>query len=217
MTFYGSDLSLEEADRVGMLIDEEHRVAEAELFSTKWFDYRRMHPVVATYRFAHDYSQAALRFYTKTCSAEPPRSLLVTDDVFEHRAVTSFWLARQCADRVGCPYTYMLDYAAERFFDRHFSSYPQPNQLYGEEFELDLADRWRVWNDLGVRYSRDPETVGTPEHQAWVIERIARYRVKAGVLARMLNEGVLTPEVIERHFGETELKHARRQLDFLNR
>jgi hypothetical protein len=120
--------------------------------------------------------------------------------------MTSMWLARQAADQLGVPYPFVLDFAGRRAHDRLFRRFPRPNQLYGEEFELDVRDAWQATRERSIQYSTAdrfkhsaPSSDLKREHaQAVVCQILARQRPQwPGLLGRMFNEGVLHPDSIE--------------------
>src|SRR6185369_17957189 len=60
--FVGHDLSAKMCELRGMKIDPAHREGEADLMRSRWFDYIRMHPVHATYLYAHHYKEQTRKF-----------------------------------------------------------------------------------------------------------------------------------------------------------
>ena len=127
------------------------------------------------------------------------------------------WLARRAADKIGAPYEFVMQFAQERALARLFQHFPRPNQLYGEEYEIDLAMAWFESKQRMLRYSRMPKFHVT----AWRGSRIQKMHVEfvaeqikqrpsphTNLLARMLHEGVIPPGVATEHFEEEQVKKA---------
>lgn len=136
---FGTGMTTETYDRAALdMVNPRLLKIEKELYGKKWFDYRFMHPVEATYLFAHYYTQAHKSFMSKRIGAE--RAAFVrgfrskSGDIFDGKAATYqvFWRGRQEADKLGMPYDYFCDLgmrAADKAKWRHS---PRPNQMYGE-------------------------------------------------------------------------------------
>jgi len=214
--FIGHDLSRAELELRGMRIDPVHREGEADLMRSRWFDYADMHPVAATYLFAHLYNEQTRRFYA-ACIDERTAADQVgftPEDIFYSRDLTAMWLARRCADKNGWPYDFVLEVAQKRFIDKLFHRFPRPNQLYSEEFELDLQDEWRARLARQLVYSRAPRfkamnftgQVVQARHANFVIEQIkSRVRPHTGLLGRMLHEDVLSVTMAATRFKPDEV------------
>jgi hypothetical protein len=200
----GSDKTSAEYDAIGMAISETHRSVEASLFASKWIEYKLWHPVRATYYFAECYRRQTTRWMERN------RDLLTAEDcvaftpsdIFKSEDMTSMWLARQSADQHGMTYPFVMEQAMTRFVERAFHRFPRPNQLYGEEFEMDTRDAWQEQLTRSLQYSRDPQTIQDPEHEGFVVQQIlARQAGHANLLGRMFKEGVLRPKRMVKHFG----------------
>ena len=205
--FFGDHFQLQELEVIGMHVDPAHRTDTPQLLSTRWFDYRGMHPVTATYLYAALYKEQVRIFaetYVDIGTADEAKAF-TPDDIFRSRDMTCMWLARCSADRAGVPYTTALSFAQTRAHDRTFQRFPRPNQLYGEEFELDLADYWKTLCAGSLQYSRSPRfDLSTQEaasahpdvvaHARQVVEQVqSRPAPHTGLLARMFREGRLNP------------------------
>jgi len=218
--YYGHDHDARTCDALGLKIDPTHREGEADLVHSRWFDYGRLHPVKATYLFAHHYKEQTRKFYETYIdirTAEDARAFS-PDDVFYSRELTSMWLARREADRLGLPYDFVMETAQRRFIDKLFHRFPRPNQLYSEEFVLDLNDAWRERLNTSLQWARDPYfreqnwrgDLLQARHAMFVIEQIQRRPAPhAGLLARMFKERVLAPAMVASRFSEGEVERAR--------
>lgn len=210
--FYGDNFTKEEHELRIMRIDPTFREGEADLFRSRWFDYAGMHPVRATYLYAHLYKEQT-RIFRETCidieTADQGRAF-VPDDIFMSRDMTAMWLARRACDALGCPYDFALRFGQARAINRMMTVMLRPNQLYGEEFEIDLAVAWKESLAITLRYSRQ-ETFKAKNyaghllqrrHVASVIEQIKKRHHSShnNLLGRMLSEGVLDEKLAENHF-----------------
>ena len=124
---------------------------EAELFETKWFDYRDMHPLMATCLFTEaykrQYSYIMLSHGREHYETAPFTTGLkrVPYQELSTANKTSLWKARQFADQYCCSYDYfistVLSAAARRLWDK----LPRPQHLWQPElieiFEEKLAKR----------------------------------------------------------------------------
>jgi hypothetical protein len=212
--FTGSELTRPEMDVRGLRIDPIHREDEAGLMQKRWFDYRGLHPVAATYLYAHFYKQQTHKFYAQNVdirTVEDARAFF-PDDIFMSRDLTSMWLARSAADRLSIPYPFILQFAQERFIARLQHKFPRPNQLYGDEIEVDVMQAWDARIATQLTYSREPryqaagwrKTMDQAQHLMFVFTQIERRPVQSRhrLLGRLLHEGVIAPWMAKGRFGE---------------
>lgn len=219
--FFGSELPDKLLEIKGMKIAPDHRVGEAKLRRTCWFDYRGMHPVTATYLFAHYYKQQTQKFYETTVdirTVENARAF-TPDDIFMSRDLTSMWLARRFADEHGMPYPFLIRFAQDRFFSRTQRQFPRPNQLYGEEFENDVLASWKDQLGRQLTYSRQARftmscwrgTADQAQHVRFLESQIkSRQAPHYRLLARVLNEDLMSLPIISSLFSQEEADRAER-------
>lgn len=220
LEYIGKDLDKKQCELLSMKIDPAHRQGEAELIKTRWFDYHRLHPVQATYLYAHLYKEQTRIFHESFIdirTVEKARAFW-PDDIFMSRDMTSMWMARRQADALGVPYEFALQFGMKRAFDRTFQSFPRPNQLYGEDFEIDLKAAWQESLSTKLRYSRMPQfraenyrgTASQRMHLDFVMSQIlARPALsRANLLGRMFHEGVLSPEVVADRVSDQDMTRA---------
>lgn len=209
MEYFGHDLQAIELEIRGLRIDPAHREDTPDLMRSRWFEYWPLHPVKATYLFASLYRAQVKNFaecFVDIDTADTARAF-TPDDIFLSRDMTSMWLARSTADRVGCPYEVMLSFVQKRALDRTFQRLPRPNQLYDDALELDLADHWKAMQGYALQYARTdhfaasrypgPRSTWPPEvaaHADFVCAQINdRPAPRHKVLARMFKEDRLSP------------------------
>jgi hypothetical protein len=218
-TYYGSGMTPREYELRAMKVDALHREDEAGLIQSRWFDYSALHPAQATYLYADLYKQQTLSFaesYIDIRTAADARAF-VPDDIFMSRDMTGMWLARRAADALGMPYEFALQFAEQRALNRLFRHFARPNQLYGEEFEIDLTAAWQESLGRSLRYSRSASFLASAfrgslvqqRHAAFVMAQIKRRALPHhNLLARMFREDVLSPALVEGHFEETQISAA---------
>ena len=219
VTYFGQGQTPRHYELRAMKIDAQHREDEAGRMQTRWFDYSAMHPAEATYLYAELYKQQTRFFaecYTDIHSADSARAF-TPEDIFMSRDATAMWLARSAADALGVPYEFALQFSMQRSLNRLFQHLARPNQLYGEEFEIDLAAAWAESIGHSIRYSRDERfnvaayrgTFFQKKHVAFVIKQIqGRAAPRSGLLGRMFNEGILNQALATDHFQEEEINRA---------
>jgi hypothetical protein len=211
----------EELETLALQIHPDHRAGEAALLRTRWFDYHQMHPVEATYHYAAAYVEQTRLWVEKTIDAgEPERPRPFTpDDIFKSRDLTSMWLARRAADALGIPYNFVMQFTADRALVRYFSRFPRPNMLYGEEFEGDLADAWKLRLSQSMVWGTHPNLHASKfafqaeqeRHLGFVVDQVrTRPAPQHRLLARLLHEDVLNETQVAMHFGDRMLDDARR-------
>ncbi|EPH0150607.1 TPA: hypothetical protein QH810_005272 [Klebsiella pneumoniae subsp. pneumoniae] len=199
---------------------------EAELFDTKWFDYRDMHPLMATCLFTEaykrSYSQIMLSHGREHFETAPFSTGLKRLPYQELSAVnkTSLWKARQFADRYCCSYDYFISTVLSAAACRLWDKLPRPQHLWQPElieiFESKLANRAGTrLDDSVVSFKHLGDMQYDPIQERyfeWVLERLKHItrdkRIRTIFSAVWLME--LVPErVIYAHYPE-ELEEARR-------
>lgn len=218
-SFFGSDLPLNLLEVKGIKIDPELRVGEATLMRKRWFDYRGMHPVLATYLYAHHYEQQVARFYETVVDIRTVEKVrpFAHPDVMTTNDAVPLWNARRAADELSIPYPFVMHFAQQRSLDRLYSTFPRPNQLYNEEFLADLAEAWQVRlksqittaSDARYRMSQWRGDLDQAAHIRFVVEQIkARPAPRYRLLGRMIGEDILNASMVAVHFGQEEAARA---------
>jgi hypothetical protein len=212
--FVGDDLTCDQLELRSLKLDPIHREGEAALMRSRWFDYRQLHPAAATYLFAELYRRETKSFYAEVVderSVEDCRAF-APDDIFFSRDLTAMWLARRFCDEHGYPYPFVLRFARDRFFSRTQHNFPRPNQLYGEELELDLKVAWAERRQRMIIHASHPHfkasafkgEVAQAQHIKFVIDQIkARPAPWHKLIARLIHEDVLSAQISTSHFGAT--------------
>ncbi|UUZ75559.1 hypothetical protein LP414_27975 [Polaromonas sp. P1(28)-13] len=188
-TFYGSDLSLEHCEVLA--IQNIHRKllsAEAKLFSTKWFDYRPLHPVQATYLMVHHYNRAFGDFIgTALDRSKRYTQAFKGKDFMLAREKPSFWRLRQRIDELGIRYEFFLREAMNwhiaRGWGKSVMNPPRPAHLAtNDEMIVDVSNAWARECRAKIQYAASPrfavpQFVGSADqlaYEAYLIEQIKR-------------------------------------------
>jgi hypothetical protein len=219
--WFGQDKSRDACDVLALCsIPQKFRDNEADLRGSRWFDYRQMNPVEATYLFAGEYRQATKTWHAKVRdlpSAERARGF-VPDDLFASKELIAMWLARQAADKIGCKYDFFLNYAFKNFTERGWRWLPRPNQLYAEELVLDIETGWRVECAASLQLASDPfyhadAYAGLPEQDAYheyVVAQIKQREHHYLTLSSVVYARKALPEAVALvHFPEAVVKRAK--------
>lgn len=217
--FYGHGLSKIELESRALTIDPAHRERESDYLDTRWFDYHAMHPTEATYLFAHHYREQSRAYHEKYVdlrTADQHRAF-APNDIFMSRDKTAMWIARGTADSLGIPYDFMMRFSGQRAYQQLYRGFPRPNQLYSEEFLIDLKEAWRERLTVSMVYSKAPgmrasEHSGTSDqlrHVAFVCAQIKRRPPPhTGLLRRFFKEDVLAPNLVRDHFPVDEISRS---------
>lgn len=223
---YGLDKSLDECDRIHFHVEPKLQAEENALFSLKWFDYRCMHPVHATYLFAHAYSTAYKEAFARVYDRERAQyvSGLKGEDVFDFtgkrtNGVTGIVRARQHADMLGMPYIEFTRIAFSWALRRKRDYLPRPMHLYGFDLLTAIQETWRERQAGQVFVAADPlfrngayDALPVQDaHHEWLLQQAALRSNRDHYLARMLyDDDVLLESKVAARFGAEQLERARR-------
>ncbi|MFT4064250.1 hypothetical protein [Paraburkholderia sp.] len=144
--FFGHDLSFLHCEVAAIQnIDGKLLKKEPELLGLKWFDYRRMHPVKATYLFAKCYERAYQDFMRMTKDHERGRYMkpFKGQDFMEAKERKSLWQLRQTADQLGIRYEFFLRQAMTWKVAHNWHHAPRPAHINAnDELLADVALAW---------------------------------------------------------------------------
>ena len=146
--YNGSDLSLEDCDQIAINIHSRSKKSldsEPELFKTKWFEYRHLHPTKATFLYVYFYQQAYRRHFEIIFDKDKANKTLGTrkDPMLEKGAI-SFWKGRVASDKLGIPYDFYISESI-RFLisEAKWKRIPRPSHLYNEVVIEEVNDKWK--------------------------------------------------------------------------
>jgi hypothetical protein len=220
-TYHGSGKSRNEYQALAVTKIPQHiRENEAELRTSRWFDYRFMTPAEATYLFAAEYRHAYIEAFKRTRDIRTADKVrpFSPDDIFESKELTAMWQARQAADMIGCRYEFFLRFAFLRFEHRGWRFFPRANQLSPEELVLDIRDAWATECRASLQVAQLPiyraeAYAGVPEqdeYHEWLCGQVKHREHPHLALSRLVYSDPILPEqVAEKHFSAEILKRAK--------
>jgi hypothetical protein len=197
-------------------IPSDLRAKESALFTTKWFDYRVMHPVQATAYFAHVYEESVRAHYRETQDYQDAEKLRIfPGDPVLGRDLIALTVARQAFDALGVRYEWAIPWVLKRAGERGWRTAPRPNQLYGEEMLLDLKDAWADECRASLQTPRraKPEIIEQPTmvqaaFEDWLLQEVRKRAIPQMewmILHGLLSRRLVTRDGIRKHFGEAIL------------
>lgn len=209
---------------------------EAELFQTKHWDYRFLHPVQATQLFAHCFAQARKHAVERRTDIWVGRNMkgIKADNIFEldQRSITGFWKGRQMADRLGIPYDFYCEHVMLFADVARWDNLPTPIQTYSTTVPKHLQSTdfavsmvtfiGRCWMErcehsrnyatheayLADNYQEGPHQVA---YLNSISDAIAHSAFPAAVLSCLLEKGQINRELVMTIFprrGESLMSQA---------
>lgn len=236
MTSVGLALKPERYDALAVeFIPPQYWTPESELFASKWWDYRTMHPMQATYHFVDAYKRAYKRAYSRRQDSEHAKWLKVFahDDFTEGAASTrtALWLARQRADKIGCSYDFFCSLAMHYAERRDWTMLPRPQAMYSDKpmFEGDhtISDvvqaAWAKKQQTELMYSTQEfyrvenycQNPHQRDHQRMLLKRLGSSPNRAPLVATLVFEHrVVFEDAVKQAItdGELLIKRAQRYI-----
>lgn len=222
--FKGQGKTVAEYDRIALsLIKPSHLKIEDELFGTKWFDYRMLHPTEATFYFAHVYLQILREQWARDVDyreAEHRASLPDNRVIFkEPKAANNWWKARQAADACGARYSVFIRgifvYARDNGWSQWHGAnlaqnrniYPPPGFMaHGKLLEAGI-EAWQ--NEAAAYMQRYDSPLLRADSNAWFKVDFDRHYCRdaqgrsgfAHIMRRALDSGLLSATQIQTAIG----------------
>jgi len=204
--FYGDDLTDFEAEKLQIgryaaqpRVFKKHFAKELALYQTKWFDYRLLHPVVATYLYAAEFRRIYKRYYSKTIDLHKSRYIrgFSGQDAWVAKASNGFIKGRQQADSMGIPYWFYISNAYEWLYIKKWKHLPRHVHLYNQEVIDFVEMKWGEQNRgsliiAELDFFKDYSNSKRPEfiaHQEWLVERISKSRAKQAAIESLNERG----------------------------
>jgi hypothetical protein len=219
--FYGQDLTPEEADALAIgHITGKALALEADLMDKKWFDYRLLHPTVATYLFAQCYTTGYQRFIRVSQDADRAQFVkgFKGKDFFDSREKRSFWQVRQRIDEVGIRYDYFMNRAVEYCIDNGWRQPPRPSHIYSDaDLMLYVMNQWAAECKGRLQFPKDAfyrvENFTGQRHQLafekWILEQVAMRQQRQYSLHTAIHlQGMLRIEPAIERFGAETVRSA---------
>lgn len=197
--------NLTEQDKNALMLKMPRACLENEVaaMNSRWWEYRGMSPVDTTYLFAKEYKDATIawnRMCKDDATAESRANYFVPEDIFKSRDLYAIWMARQHADLLCIPYGFLMHFAIRRQLNMTLRHMPRPNQLYSDEFHIDLTAAWSQRRleflqlptsaDFRERLNRqDCQSAWRGQFKSWLFEQV---RQRPGpherILGRLIHE-----------------------------
>lgn len=222
-TFQGCDTGFDDCELYAIsLIPKSVLTKEAELMQTKWFDYRRLHPTIATLLFIHCYNKAYKGFIriARDCGmAEGIKAYKGSPlKMLESKEGKVIWKARQVFDQLGIRYDFALRYIMNHYLECGWlKNAPRPHHLTNEDVLVGLMLAWEEEQKRAVQQALDPfykteNFLGCPDqlaYEAMVIAQIKQRRRRADALHNAIYiDRTIRFEAALQHFSSTEVEEA---------
>lgn len=181
-TFFGSTLDQSMCEVLAIAkIDRKLLAAESALYSEKWFDYRQLHPTMATYLAAHHYNRAYGDFMGKNLNrGKRFMAGFKGKDVMAAKEVKSFWKLRQMIDERGIPYEFFMRHAMEFCAEHGWLQPPRPQHITtNADLIIEVANQWEMECRSKIPWSQSPRFmvrnwIGAPDQLAYEQQLITR-------------------------------------------
>ena len=123
-SFFGADLGFHNYEILTIQhIPRKEHAEESALMRSKWFDYRRLHPMQATYYFAASYSRAYGTFMAIAVDRDLGNMRGIKGkDFLCSREKLAIWRLRQMCDRFGVRYDFFLRHAMKWYAERSMNA-----------------------------------------------------------------------------------------------
>lgn len=181
-SFFGAALDPQSCDVLAIAkIDRKLLNRETALYKSKWFDYRPMHPVLATYLLAHHYNRAYGDMVGQ-CYDHNKRFMVAFKgkDVMACREVKSFWKLRQRIDELGIRYDFFCREAMSWCIDNGWKQPPRPAHVAtNDELIIHVTNLWEMESRAKIQWARSARFtaaafVGAPDQLAYEEHLTAR-------------------------------------------
>jgi hypothetical protein len=156
--YFGKDFSDLQLDYVCLRsIPQELTKKEPSLYDKKWWDYRDLHPMGATYNFVYEYNRAykniaSKRIETKKVQIFEGDFLLRPESV-----IRGFWLGRQVADELSMPYNFYCYYTIDTSEKMDWPYLARPEDMSNTALVTETFNQWTEYTKHVTVY---PKTEG---------------------------------------------------------
>lgn len=215
---FGIDLSLEACHDIMFALPDEMTEPERWLMTSKWFDYRFMHPVHATYLFTDAYRRVYKQMYATTFDREKAEYVkgIKAEDPFDlskrNTDRAGLWKARQMADGLGMPYDLYIAVAMTWSLRKCRKDYlPRPTHLYNFDLLTAVSDTWKdrqtgilyVAKDQRFKNERYQASPIQDAHHEWLLEQVSkRSNIIYALKGLIYDEQVLPAEKAQARWGD---------------
>lgn len=181
--FFGSSLDFNQCEILAIQhIDHKLLKLESNLYARKWFDYRPLHPTMATYLLTHHYNRAYGNFMA-TCFERGKGAMVgfKGKDFMNTREKKSFWKLRQKIDELGIRYEFFVREAMNWCVAHGWRQPPRPAHISSnDDLIVDVCNAWERECRAKLQFAKadrylTAEFVGAPDqiaYEDWLLERI---------------------------------------------
>lgn len=175
---------------------------ESALMSSKWFDYRFLHPMEATYLFYSHYVQAHQNYFKKAINHEVANNAYPFKGEAKHdfllaKEAPSIWRLRKIADFYGIKYDFFCNGVFNNVYRVQFNGKvvaPRPAMLRNEDIVKTVYNEWLAYRDGTLLFSCNPYFKVSSfeshdvqiQHEDFVIGQIQRKQAPEYALASSL-------------------------------
>lgn len=213
------EMSVDECDIWALQhVKSELLLNEAALFQTKWFDYRFIHPVHATMKYAEEYIKVYRRIYGENLNEYAAKNVKVFKDNFlnlDSTTITGLWKGRQIADAIGMPYKEFIEAAMReriKYWKQRFL--PRAHHIYSTQVIEKVVDYWDKLSSDKTYYSKLNQylvqnfenTKCQNDHIEWLVKTAKSKTNPVYFLRQVYAENLLSDSVIENYFGNEILE-----------
>jgi len=207
-------------------VEPKWRLEEPALTQSCWVEYGYLSALERTCRFTEVYATIYRRFWEKYVNHSNAEDQKPTDHWAGNTQteMTSFWRARQAADRLGMPYDTFLTESFEYMLQKEgHRKQPRPNQLYDKpvldhlkkywgEFEPTARLLTRDWDERFrvERYAGDPVQDRAHALQLDRLQQGSPSALSDKLRIALVTFPVLPISVARRKFGDTVVDEALR-------
>lgn len=222
---YGLDKDLDACDRIYFQLPESLRQEDRYLYGLKWFDYRFLHDVHATYLFAEAYRTAYRECFRQMIDHERAAHVkgVRSEDIFDgtqprNYHLTGLYKGRQWADMLTMPYDAYCRIAFKWATQRSRRYLPRPTQLYSFDLLTAIQASWAEERAARLFLSTDERFKNAAyegaktqdDYHEWLMTQAALRANPVPYLARVLyDEEVLLESKVEARFGRATLENVR--------
>jgi hypothetical protein len=188
---------------------------ENDLYLTKWFDYRGLHPVAATvlfskayYRIVAEYVERQVCHTTASFIRKHGAQFSLLDA--NKQTITGFWRARQQADRLGVKYEIFIRSIVRTLRDWGWKRIPRPNQFYSAESLQIAGEGWlsemegSVMWPVSVHCNAGSDAWFKPLFDQFFVTEAMKRPAWRYILKDAISKAVMTKEEVTRALQSTK-------------
>lgn len=203
--FYNDNLAFDHYEILTINhVPPKERKIETELMTTKWFDYRLMHPMYATYYFYHLFVKEYQAFIAKHINFESAPFIFpfkgdARRDFLRATEKLSIWRLRQKADMLGIRYDFFLKTAFNKIYRMIAGGRvvpPRPAMLGKEDLLAEIHNEWSDMCKASLQIACSPyfhvsnfdNSLIQRDHERFVLSQVAQRSVPYYSLSACLHD-----------------------------